>query len=206
MALTTTISVNSGLAIVCLTLATLALVAGNPYPDRSATELPPVLAELMPAADAQLEITTVAEWIRDRKHGLRVIDLRTADHYSHFHLPTAAHAPIRELAQMHFTDSDVTVLYGTDQQQILRGVIALRAMGIESVYYLEDGVGLWLKKIINPTLYQDPTEEERLQFEHEQEVAAYFGGLSRTNIPRSAGFLDSTEQVLAKTMRRGCSF
>jgi rhodanese-related sulfurtransferase len=198
--------VNTALAIIALTLATLALVAGSPYEKKSRPEIPPLLASLMPAPVARLEVTTLAEWIRDRKPGLRIIDLRSTEDFELFHIPTATHTPLRELTSPDFSTVGVTVLYGASEEQTLRGVVVLRALGIEPVHYLDDGVGLWLRHIINPTLYQNPSSEERLQFEIEQEIAAYFGGLARSNVPRSAGFLDSTEQVLQKTMRRGCSF
>ena len=199
-------SVNTALAIVAMTLATLALVAGSPYEKTSPPEQPSLLAMLMPEREARLEVTTVAAWIRDRKPGLRIIDLRSAENFEVFHIPTATHTPLQALASFDFSTEGVTVLYGANQEQTLRGVVLLKALGIESVHYLEDGVGLWLKQIINPTLYQNPSNEERLQFQLESEVAAYFGGLARTNVPRSEGYLDSTDQVLERTMRRGCSF
>ena len=97
-------------------------------------------------------------------------------------------------------------VYGADEEQTMRGVFILKALGAGSVYYLGDGVGLWLTQIINPTLYQQPTFEEQLQFEVQLEIAAYFGGLARTNVPRSEGYGESAEQGLERTMRRGCAF
>jgi len=198
--------INKILAIIALTLAVLAWLAGSPYEKTSGPEISPLLASLIPAPEDRLGIVTVAEWIRDRKPGLRILDLRSAEEFEQFHIPTATHVPLLKLAFSNFSTPAVTVLYGANEEQTLRGVLVLRTMGITPLQYLDDGVGQWLKQIINPTLYENPSSEERTQFQNASEVAAYFGGLARTNVPRRQGFLDSTDEVLQRTMRRGCSF
>ncbi len=198
--------VNTILAIIALTLAVLAWLAGSPYEKTTRQEISPLLASLIPAPEDRLGVINLAEWIRDRKPGLRILDLRTAEEFEQFHIPTATHVPLLKLAFSDLSSPGVTVLYGANEEQTLRGVLVLRTMGITPLHYVDEGVGQWLKQIINPTLYENPSSEERTQFQSASEVAAYFGGLSRTNVPRREGFLDSTDEVLQRTMRRGCSF
>jgi rhodanese-related sulfurtransferase len=201
-----TLSINRVMAIVAMTLATMALVAGTPYPSTRSDPVQPLLGNLLSTPPTVVDIVTLATWIRDRKAGLQIIDLRTREDFEAFHLPTARNTSLLELAAVEPVLSGLTVLYGADEDQVLRGLILLRTIGVQEVHILEDGVGDWLRQIINPTLYVNPTLEERLAYERGLEVSAYFGGLARRNVVRQSDFDDSTESVLANTMRRGCSF
>lgn len=200
------LGINRALAVVAMTLATLALIAGSPDPSSQQDSITTLPGDWLAVDPQGIDVIEVATWIRDREPGLNIIDLRSAEEFEAFHLPTARHAPLHQLAASDLASFELTVLYGASEEQVMRGLVLLRTLGVENVHILDDGVGEWLRRIINPTLYQNPSMEEERQYERSLDISAYYGGLARRDVARSSGFNDSTEKVLQSTMRRGCSF
>ena len=53
----------------------------------------------------------LAQWIKDRKPGLRVLDVRTDSEFTEFHIPNAEHLPLNALATLHPRSDETLVLY-----------------------------------------------------------------------------------------------
>lgn len=185
-------------------LALLALVAGDPY--RSATTSD---SGIWPALGIEIDDTQrvsaiqLAEWVRGRRPGLRVLDLRTPSQYEEFNLPKAELTTLSQLGTSEFDSTATLVVYANDAEAAQRGWLILRALGYPNVYYMKDGIGEWLGDIMNPTISPDASEGERAAFEKLAELSRYFGGLPRIEAMSKDR---STDEVLRRTMRRSCAF
>ncbi len=203
--MTVRFTTNGLLAAAALVLGVGAPVAGSPYRG-DAHRAPPAAEPVawVPAADGRVSALLVAEWLRERKPGLRISDLRGVDAYERFHLPKAEPVAPQDLLPEAFSRDETVVVYGPDSAEARLAASTLREAGIGQAYYLADGVAEWLTEILNPTLSPDAAPEERAAWERTAELSRYFGGLPRIEAgvaePRSAA------EVLRRTVRRGCAF
>jgi rhodanese-related sulfurtransferase len=85
----------------------------------------------------------VAQWIHDKRPGLRVIDLRSDSEYTAEHIPTAEHMTVAQLAHAGFRRDETIVLYSAGGGHAAQGWILLRAAGLEHVYDLRGGMDEW---------------------------------------------------------------
>ncbi len=128
------------LALAALTLGVLAPFAGSPY-----------------ARPKAVSASELAGWIKTRKPGLRVVDLRSQTEFASYHIPGAQHAALESLS---VGDHDTVVLVADgatieQARQLLGG----------RVYVLSGGFEAWRNEVMNP---KKPTEMTR-----------YFGGVRR---------------------------
>ena len=115
------------LACAAVLLGVAALFAGSPYRARHA------VAEVSPV--------DLAEWIRDRKPELRVIDPRPAAEFDEYHLPRAENVSPASAA---FKPTETIVLVAGDAQ------------GIDhQVYVLRGGVRGWIDEVMSPTITEN---------------------------------------------------
>jgi rhodanese-related sulfurtransferase len=198
------VGANRVLAGTAAVLAVFALVAGDPYPaalNFTGTDS----QSLGMSIDGAQRVTAIqlAEWVRERRPGLRVLDLRAASDYEEFNLPRAEHTSLEQLGIAGFDSTATLVVYAGDTDTAQRGWLILRALGYSDVYFMEDGVGEWLSDIMNPTISPEAPESERAEFERVAELSRYFGGLPRVEAMSEDR---STREVLQRTIRRGCAF
>lgn len=128
------------MAIAALIFGGLALFAGSPYQkpkDVSATEL--------------------ATWVKDRKPGLRVVDLRPKAEFVDYHIPGAEHATLETL---NVRDGE-TVVVVADAASAVRAANVIGRRG----FILRGGFDAWREEIANP---KKPTP-----------ISRYFGGVRR---------------------------
>lgn len=203
--MTPRVTTNSVLAAAALLLGLGALVAGSPY---RAGAQPPAAdtapAAWEPAPGGRVPVLLVAQWLRERKPGLRILDLRDTDAYEQFHLPRAEPAEPGAVATAGLPVDATVVVYAADSGVAHGAARALREAGIAEAYYLADGLAEWLTELLNPTLSPDASPEAYAAWERTAELSRYFGGLPRVEArgtqPRSA------TEVLRRTVRRGCAF
>jgi rhodanese-related sulfurtransferase len=86
----------------------------------------------------------LAAWIRDRKPGLRVLDVRSAADFAALHIPGAVHMPLDALVTGRFDPADTLVLYSEGGTHAAQGWVFLRARGYRRVYFLRGGINEWL--------------------------------------------------------------
>ncbi|HEX7420240.1 MAG TPA: hypothetical protein VF505_10165 [Thermoanaerobaculia bacterium] len=120
------------LAATALILGGLAAFAGSPY--------------LRPK---EISAVQLAQWIKDRRPGLRIIDLRSKSEFDAFHVPMSF--PAHDIQ----TQADTcTVVIADDASLVPSGT-----------YLLRGGVDAWRKEVLSP---KKPTV-----------VTRYFGGVRR---------------------------
>lgn len=129
--------------------------------------------------DDHVSAVELARWIRDRRPGLRVVDVRTASEFAAFHIPTAEHVALEGLADARFGPDDTVVLYSEAGVHGGQAWVLLRALGHRRVYFLRGGLHEWLDDVMSPTLAADATPEAQAAFEPVAELSRAFGGTPR---------------------------
>jgi rhodanese-related sulfurtransferase len=109
----------------------------------------------------------LARWLRDRKAGLRIVDLRTPAEFANYHLPRAENRSIELLTTMRFSDAETVVLISDGGAHAAQGWVLLEALGHRNVYFLRGGLQEWLDDVI------------RAKSAEGKELSRYFGGERR---------------------------
>lgn len=178
------LSTNRMLASVAGTLAILALLAGDGSSDLE-----------------QVDALTLAEWIRDRRPDLRVIDLRVREDFELFHIPTATQIAVDEIATTSFAPNETVVLYADGGRAAARAGVILRSRGLDQVHLLTGGLYEWLDQVMNPRLPATTSADQQQAYARQRALSQYFGGqpsvFSESSPP-------STNQTIKKLRRRTC--
>lgn len=169
------------LAIAALLLGALAPFAGSPYrAERQGIDVQRLAAEVA-AEEDHVTALELAAWIKDRKPGLRVIDLRAEEAFDQYHVPRAELMPLEQLLSARFAKDETIVLISDGGAHAAQSWVFLRALGHERVYFLRGGLGEWLDDVMNPP--------------KTTELSRYFGGTARGERPADD---------VTKMRRRGC--
>lgn len=181
------------LLIAAMVAGGLAPFAGAPHPAAAALGAIDVhrLANSVEAEEDHVTAVELAGWIRNRKHGLRIIDLRTPDAYAAFHVPSAANVSLSALVAMKFEPDETIVLVSEGGGHAAQGWVLLQASGYRRVYFLRGGVSEWLDDVMEPI---NPSAEVA-------ELSRYFGGNPRTG---ESSARPVTAEGAEALRRRGC--
>lgn len=125
----------------------------------------------------------LAEWIRDRKPNLRIVDVRRQAEFDDYHLPRAE----RFTSSTAFAPDDTIVL------------VAGGSVHARNVYVLRGGVRAWIDEVMNPTITADAPASAHIAFQRASIVSRYFGG-----VPRVVDKLPAVRTNAAAVRRRGC--
>ncbi len=207
-----------GLAALATLLAAGALVAGEPRPDARIDVRE--LAATIEAEHDHVPAPVLARWIRDRRPGLLVFDVRSPAAFDSLHIPTAEQATLEELARRELPRSATIVLYSEGGAHAAQAWVLLRTRGYRSVYFLREGLYEWIARVLEPRLAMDATPREISAFDDVAPLSRYFGGAPRRNVPRSdvpqgywteagggqgvAPAPPSAAEAVTRIRRRGC--
>lgn len=162
-----------------LALGLLAAIAGNPDFASSARIDVRSLARNVESEEDHVTAVELAQWIKDRRPGLRVVDVRSADEFDTYHVPTAERIPLEQLVDTPFRQDETIVLYSGGGAHAAQGWVFLRALGFARVYFLRGGLAEWLDDVVNPVISADPTDSAQKSFARVAELSRYFGGVPR---------------------------
>ena len=131
------------------------------------------------AAGTNTRITALelAASIRDRRPGLRVIDVRPATEFDAYHIPTGENVLPDGIDRLPAAPGEFIVVYAEDAASTERAAAHLRSLGRANILILDGGIRAWLDDVMNPV--------------RSTELTRYFGGTAR---PAGA----------VRTVRRGC--
>lgn len=151
------------LLVAALVAGALAPIAGSPYrtPQLDVRRL----AAQIEAERDHVTAVELAEWIRERRAGLRVIDLRTREEFDRYHVPSAVHVPLPELVARDFPRGDTIVLVSEAGGHAAQGWVLMQARGYTNVFFLRGGLQEW--------------EEDVIRAPEQKELSRYFGGERR---------------------------
>jgi rhodanese-related sulfurtransferase len=189
------------LAYAALGLGALAPWAGSPYTARAGVIDVRALAAAVGREEDHVTALELAQWIRDRKAGLRVIDVRSAEEFDAYHLPTAENILVDALVGTSFDPTDTLVLYSEGGAHAAQAWVFLRALGYSRVFCLRGGVDDWLDDVMNPTLADDAPAQAKADFARVVELSRYFGGVPRAGVPTPPR---AKATATAQARRRGC--
>lgn len=212
-------SILQRLGALALLLGALALVSGSPYAANHARIDVEQLARAVEQEKDHLEPIELAEWIKNRRPGLRLIDLRSAKDFDEYHLPTAERVPIDSITHAAFKHSDVLVLYSEGGAHAAQAWVFLRALGHEQVFVLHNGLNGWLDEVMNVSVAENADAGAKAAFDRAAELSKYFGGVptigpavpsgglvpvqaAETVSVRTAG--TSANSAIRKLKRRSC--
>ena len=209
-----------GLAVVAAVLGGFAAFAGSPYRTSHAAIDVDELARTVRLEEDHVTAVELAQWIKDRRPGLRVIDIRDSDAFADYHVPTAERMSLDSLVVTPFRGDETLVLYSDGGAHAAQGWVFLRALGIRRVFFLRGGLDEWLETIMTPTLPEHPSAAEQKDADAIATLSRYFGGhvtrvfvdagsavpLPRTRIDSLPGAKASsgTAAIVARMRRRGC--
>jgi rhodanese-related sulfurtransferase len=200
------------LAAAALILGGLAAMVGSPVPVR--INLADLAREIATEAD-HVEAIVLADWIRVRRPGLRVLDVRTRAEFDEYHLPTAENAPLETIAGLRPSSSETVVLYSGGGAHAAQAWVLLRALGHRNVFFLSGGLEEWMAEVMTPVIPDDPDLAATLPWSRIVDVSFYFGGTPKVAAedPHGRGWRRSIdfdggrsvrEQRPARRWRRGC--
>jgi rhodanese-related sulfurtransferase len=174
-------AMHRALGSVAILLGALAAFAGSPY--RETLDVQQLASEVTREEDHVTAIE-LATWIKDRKPGLRVLDLRSESEFDEYHVPGAENVTLDALLTTNrYASTDTLVLISDGGAHAAQGWVFLRALGYRHVYFLRGGLGEWLDEVMNPA--------------KSTALTRYFGGT-----PRSA--TDTQTNSVTNMRRRGC--
>ncbi|MBV8516817.1 MAG: rhodanese-like domain-containing protein [Acidobacteria bacterium] len=180
---------NRTLAIAALVLGALAAIGGSPYRAQHANVDAARLARAIAHEDDHVTALELAEWIRDRKPRLRIIDLRSEREFATYHLPRAERVPIEAIPSTPFARDETLVLISDGGAHAAQAWVLLQSLGYRDVYFLRGGLGEWLDDVMSPAKPSDLTR--------------YFGGVPRATGDEAA-YGGGTSAAVKAMRRRGC--
>ena len=134
--------------------------------------------------DGHISPIELASWIKDRRPGLRVIDVRSPAAFDDYHVPTAEHQSSQALDAWPRTTDQVVVIYGDDDGQSADVVKSLH--GRVQAFVLSGGVPAWIADVMSPTLATNASPQDQAAFAKTSELSRYFGGTPRTGVATTA--------------------
>lgn len=199
------INTNRSLAAIALVLGSFAAAAGTPSRSTRGQVDVDELASMVVHEQDHVDALDLAQWIREQKPGLRVVDVRTAADFAEYHLPSAENIPIEALSRATFAPADTIVMYSQGGAHAAQAWVLLRALGHKKVFFLSGGLDEWATDVMGPLLPDDASPAEKVAFERAAEISRYFGGHPHVG-PRPAPGAASAAatEILTKLKRRGC--
>ena len=185
-------------------LAAMAAVAGTSMPATRGVIDAAALARDIEHESDHVTGIELAEWIRSRKPGLRVIDVRPDSEYTAYHVPGAERRSLGELAAMSPKGGETLVLYSEGGAHAAQGWVLLRSLGFTNVYFLRGGLLEWMGDVMGPSLPDSSGNRGADSVRaHVAEISRYFGGVPRYG--RATDRVDgSAREAVARVRRRGC--
>jgi rhodanese-related sulfurtransferase len=194
------------LGIAAFALGVAAPFAGDPQRSTTVQIDIDALAATVAREEDHVSALELAVWIRHRKSGLRVIDVRTRAEYETYAIPGAEHLPLTDIARSRYADGEVLVLYSEGGAHAAQAWVFLRAMGVRQVYFLRGGLQEWMEDVMHPLLAADASPEAVQAFAATAELSRYFGGSPgiAEGSATAGNSVAGSAPVPVRTRRRGC--
>ena len=173
------VNFSRGLMGALLALGFVSVFLGSPYGGDKATIDAKEMAMVAGSDLDQLEATDLADRIVQGNIDFMLIDLRGADEYASYHIPTSVNAELSAIDFSLFPRNETIVLYGKDGVQSAQAWFLFKAKGYPSVYMLKDGLESWMNQVLYPSKPANPDADALEAFAKQVEVAKFFGGKAR---------------------------
>ena len=155
------------LALVALSLGMGGLLAGDAQPPAGSAAGRRLIASEVERETDHVTPLELAQWIHDRRPGLRVIDVRADSEYAAYHIPGAERMSLADVAGARWTGGGTVVLYSEGGAHAAQAWVLLRGAGMRDVYFLRGGILEWLDDVMQPV--------------QSTALTRYFGGTARAS-------------------------
>ncbi|HVT39016.1 MAG TPA: rhodanese-like domain-containing protein, partial [Gemmatimonadaceae bacterium] len=118
----------------------------------------------------------LAQAIRERRAGLRIIDVREGLDTETYMIPGAEAVPLDRLAKLEVRPGEHVVLYSDGGAHAAQGWVLLRARGLADVKVLKDGMAAWEDEVMTPAPPLVASDTGTRRFAQARELAHWFGG------------------------------
>lgn len=197
-------NLNRRLGMTALACGLAAPLAGSPYRALRGTLDVEQTARLIMAGHDHVSALQLAAWIRERKRGLRVIDVRQPEQFAHGAIPTAENVPLDALLRTSFSARECVVLYSEGGAHAAQAWTLLRAIGVANAWFIAGGLADWQDEVMAPVLAHDAGPWQA-------ELSRYFGGMPTVgNAATASNGANATNAAAAgpapgvTRRRRGC--
>lgn len=143
----------------------------------------------------------LAQRIRDREPGLRILDVRGAEYEPGTAVPTALPVDPGAPGAWPLDSATSVVVYGLDDGASRIARDGARAAGRADARHLSGGLAGWVTEVLEPVLPVPVTAADSAANARVGELSRYFGGLPRVGVAADTGAAAATVQRAA---RRGC--
>ncbi len=182
-------TISRRLGLGAATLAGLAAIAGSPYRHtRGRLDIGRTVRAIDDGTD-HVSALDLAGWIKDRKPGLRVIDVRAPADFAAYAIPTAENIPLERLVEAAFAPHETLVLYSGGGAHAGQAWVLLQALGVANAVFIPGGLADWHEEVMSPIL--SPGADHARQ----AALSRYFGGQP---------VIGSGEASRTQSRRRGC--
>jgi uncharacterized protein len=125
----------------------------------------------------------LAEWIKDGKEGLRIVDVREGLDSSTYVIPGAAQISLDSIVSIVVAPSQHLVLYSDGGAHAAQAWALLRARGLRNVHVLKDGMAAWEDEVMRPAppypLNGTIADTATSRFTRARALSLWFGGQPR---------------------------
>ncbi len=186
------LNVGPRLAVVALVLGAIAIFSEphrGPFVTIDARELASIVEHEVDHVTA----TELAGWIVEGRADYRLIDLRSPEEFSQYHIPTAENVTLSALPDYPLLPNEKIVLYSGGGIHSAQAWFLLRAKGFRGVYMVLDGLNAWTDEVLYPTTPAADDADAQAAFERAASLARFFGGQPRTVTGETAGTVSPPE-------------
>lgn len=141
-------SFNRRLGLGALACGLAAPLAGSPYHLRHASFDVGEAARLIATGRDHITAAELAAWIRARKAGLRVIDVRAPEQFAAGAIPTAENLPLDVLLRTAFAPHERIVLYSEEGAHAGQAWVLLRVLGVFNAWFIAGGMADWRDLVV----------------------------------------------------------
>jgi uncharacterized membrane protein YedE/YeeE len=135
-----------------------------------------VSARPAPPAPARLDALALATMIKERRPGVRVIDVRARLDSGTYMIPGAERLPAGGGPDLHLAPGEQVVIYGDGDAGTARGVPLLRAAGAPDVMVLSGGMTAWEEEVMSPEAPLIASDTALARYREARALSLYFGG------------------------------
>jgi len=162
---------------VALTLA-LAYAAVERAPRASEAHLA-TLATAIEREEDHVDALDLAEWIREGRRDMRILDLREGVDTGTYTIPGAQVVSLGALPSISLDPSQVVILYSDGGAHAAQGWVLLKLRGVSRALVLKDGMAAWEDEILSPELPAGDDAATRDRVARIRALSLWFGGQPR---------------------------
>ncbi len=190
-----------GLMAGLLVLGFIALVAGDPYRGNRTVLDTKHLALLVSSKQDQVTVEDLADRIIRGENTYTLLDVRDAESYQRYHIPTARNVPVAEWEAGLIPRNESIILYSDGGVHAAQVWFLMQAQGYSSVYLLQGGIDAWIDEILYPAESAGTVSGQAVDFERRAEMSRFFGGSPRTGSEETSQ--EATPELVLPVMPQG---